>query len=123
MDIPWNPPRRMENNRERFWRPGLRTLIHDDEIRAVDVSSERGAIIRELENGRTVPAPLEFLPVIRRNVKERDLKRASPISGGTVVLFGNGEVVSVVGLPGLGDGYIPSGEWRGDEEKGTAGLP
>ncbi|RME61441.1 hypothetical protein D6779_00060 [Candidatus Parcubacteria bacterium] len=101
----------------------MRTLIHDDEIRAVNVSYEKGAIVLELENGRTVHAPLEVLPVIRRNVKEQDLKKVSLVCGGAAVLFGNGEAVSVVSLLGLDDGYITCRGWRDKEDMGVfAGL-
>jgi len=90
----------------------MRTLIHDDEIKAVAVSYRNCVIHLELENGRKVSAPLEFLPVIKRNVNEADLKASSLISGGTAIRFGSGETVSVVSVLGLDDGYVECRSWR-----------
>ncbi len=96
----------------------MRTLIHDDEIKAVAVSYRSGVIHLELENGRKVSAPLEFLPLIKGNVSESDLKKAKLIAGGTAVRFGEGEAISVVSLLGLDDGYMVSRDWRGNEKEG-----
>jgi len=96
----------------------MRTLIHDDEIKAVAVSYRSGVIHLELENGRKVSAPLEFLPLIKSNVSESGLKKARLIAGGTAVRFGEGEAISVVSLLGLDDGYMVCKDWRGNAKEG-----
>ncbi len=86
--------------------------IPDDAIKAVDVSYKAGVILVELDNGRIVNAPIEFLPMIRNNVPEKDLKQPNLIAGGTAVRFGNDEAVSIVSILGLDVGYSACKAWR-----------
>ena len=97
------------------WRHGMVTLIPDDAIAAVNVTYKNDAIRVELDNGRVVTAPLDFLPLIKNNVKERDLKDIHLIDGGTGVMFGDGEAVSIVTILGLDKGYKVCKAWRQDD--------
>ena len=88
--------------------------IPDDALKAVNVVYKKRtqSITIELDNGRIVIAPLDFLPIIKNNVSEQDLNNSHLIAGGTAVCFGNDEAVSIVTLMGLDAGYTPCKAWR-----------
>ncbi len=90
----------------------MNTLIPEDAISAVNVSYKNDAIRIELDNGRMVTAPLDFLPLIKKNVSKKDLQAMTLIDGGTGVMFGDGEAVSIITIMGLDRGYHVCKSWR-----------
>jgi len=90
----------------------MNTLIPEDAISAVNVSYKNDAIRIELDNGRMVTAPLDFLPLIKKNVSKKDLQAMTLIDGGTGVMFGDGEAVSIITIMGFDCGYHVCKSWR-----------
>ena len=87
-------------------------MIPEDAIVASHVTYQNGVICLKLENGRLVKAPLDSLPLIKNNVKEKDLEGVCLIDGGTAVMFGDGEAVSIVTIVRLDQGYKVCKSWR-----------